>query len=281
MSALTPPPLPPRAPSPTAAAARSPPTATASPPSVVLSRRRTLAEHLEHLVFDDDDEDDDDRGEVAGRLLPPDQRSLHQRRSRSPLAAGDRTAPTTAAAAVSPSGASLHASMSSLSLTSGGSDSASIKSGVSALDHEKAYISRRLLGVFNATKSTLEKVMPKTTAAVETNLEVVAAFEVLGPEMRANYTDSEANPEILRDATVSRENRIPDEEVEFQKQRLQFCRDSFAKFIGVSADEVNPQDIPVIAVAGSGGGFKAMIATTGYLVAMEKEGLYDCVTYLS
>jgi cytosolic phospholipase A2 len=44
---------------------------------------------------------------------------------------------------------------------------------------------------------------------------------------------------------------------------------------------VHEDDIPIIAVAGSGGGFKAMIGTTGYLKAMQEHGLYDSVMYVS
>ncbi|KAI9335614.1 acyl transferase/acyl hydrolase/lysophospholipase [Zopfochytrium polystomum] len=74
---------------------------------------------------------------------------------------------------------------------------------------------------------------------------------------------------------------IVEEEILFRRDRLRYCRASFAKYIGVPVEAVHEDDIPIIGVSGSGGGFKAMICTTGYLVAMEKEGLYDCVMYLS
>lgn len=39
--------------------------------------------------------------------------------------------------------------------------------------------------------------------------------------------------------------------------------------------------VPVIAVAGSGGGFRAMVAFSGVMKALFESGVLDCVTYVA
>ena len=46
------------------------------------------------------------------------------------------------------------------------------------------------------------------------------------------------------------------------EQRKEHIKESFAKYVGTD-EEIHVDDIPVIAFAGSGGGFRAMIGTTG------------------
>ncbi|EMD34109.1 hypothetical protein CERSUDRAFT_86863 [Gelatoporia subvermispora B] len=58
-------------------------------------------------------------------------------------------------------------------------------------------------------------------------------------------------------------------------------RSAFAAFIGVPVSEVDERDIPVVAIAGSGGGYRAMLNTLGALSAAHRLGFLDCVTYLS
>ncbi|KAJ2012276.1 hypothetical protein GGI06_004209, partial [Coemansia sp. S85] len=70
-----------------------------------------------------------------------------------------------------------------------------------------------------------------------------------------------------------------EQELEFRKRRAEQMREDFAQFIGVAAETVDERDIPVISVAGSGGGFRAMVSTAGSLRAMYDAGLAKCVTY--
>ncbi|KAK2863799.1 hypothetical protein Q7C36_002953 [Tachysurus vachellii] len=43
----------------------------------------------------------------------------------------------------------------------------------------------------------------------------------------------------------------------------------------------NPQEVPVIAVVGSGGGFRAMVGFSGAMKALYESGVLDCATYLA
>lgn len=89
------------------------------------------------------------------------------------------------------------------------------------------------------------------------------------------------NPEIEKDARVWIGNRICQEELEFYSKRREFTRRGLAKYLDVDVDEIDERDIPIIAIAGSGGGYRAMLGTTGYFKAMKDAGLFDCVTYMA
>ena len=56
---------------------------------------------------------------------------------------------------------------------------------------------------------------------------------------------------------------------------------AFAKLFDVHESEIDERDLPIVAMAGSGGGFRAMINTTGSLIGAKESGLLDCVTYIS
>jgi len=93
--------------------------------------------------------------------------------------------------------------------------------------------------------------------------------------------DPQRNPEIMKDARVWIGNEISLEEQEFTRNRRVFTKKSLARYLGVREDEIDERDIPTIAVAGSGGGYRAMLGTTGYFKAMKQAGLFDCVTYMA
>ncbi|KAJ2088347.1 hypothetical protein IW138_004324 [Coemansia sp. RSA 986] len=91
--------------------------------------------------------------------------------------------------------------------------------------------------------------------------------------------DSEVHPCLLQPATVRMGHGICGQEADFQQQRARHMRNDFAEFIGVSAASVDERDIPIIGVAGSGGGFRAMVSTIGYYRAMHISGFARCITY--
>ncbi|KAG0200870.1 hypothetical protein BGX28_006181 [Mortierella sp. GBA30] len=97
----------------------------------------------------------------------------------------------------------------------------------------------------------------------------------------ANMSDSTKNPEIQLDASVRQGNDLCPQETAFQAVRRKKIKKAFAKFIGVKESEVHESDIPVIAIAGSGGGYRAMISSLGYMTAAKKAGLFDCTMYMA
>ena len=55
----------------------------------------------------------------------------------------------------------------------------------------------------------------------------------------------------------------------------------FAAFIGVPASEVDEQDVPVLGIAGSGGGLRAAVNTIGVLRGASNIGVLDFSTYVA
>ena len=66
--------------------------------------------------------------------------------------------------------------------------------------------------------------------------------------------ESEEAVECSWDAHVRLGEDLPIAERAFLRERRRRIRKSFAKLIGVSENEIDERDIPVVAIAGSGGG---------------------------
>ncbi|OZJ03016.1 hypothetical protein BZG36_03969 [Bifiguratus adelaidae] len=104
-------------------------------------------------------------------------------------------------------------------------------------------------------------------------------LEGLGRAVKDNVTNSVKNPEILQTANLRTGNELCFEEELFLRKRKAFMKSKFAAYIGVPEEEVHEEDIPIIGAAGSGGGFRAMIAYGAYMAECEKAGLFDLITY--
>ncbi|KAI9934888.1 hypothetical protein ASPWEDRAFT_117521 [Aspergillus wentii DTO 134E9] len=91
--------------------------------------------------------------------------------------------------------------------------------------------------------------------------------------------DAHANPEILREAKVRVGEDLCQEEVAFRRKRQEHAVKALASYLNISEEDINPQDVPVIAMCGSGGGLRALVAGTGSYLAAQEAGLWDCVTY--
>ncbi|KAG1459738.1 hypothetical protein G6F46_007140 [Rhizopus delemar] len=87
------------------------------------------------------------------------------------------------------------------------------------------------------------------------------------------------HPEIQQEALVREGQGLSEAELEFIKKRKERMRAAFAFFIG--EDEVEVDDIPNIGIASSGGGYRAMVACSGYLHAFNDTGLLDCALYMA
>ncbi|KAF3908161.1 Lysophospholipase [Arthrobotrys entomopaga] len=102
----------------------------------------------------------------------------------------------------------------------------------------------------------------------------------LASELWEEAEDPNINPEILWDATVRVSEQLCDEELTFRRNRKKHLRKALAKYLGISYWSIHEDDIPTIAITGSGGGLRAMVAGAGSLGACKEAGLFDCVTYL-
>ncbi|KAF5964327.1 hypothetical protein FBULB1_12861 [Fusarium bulbicola] len=103
----------------------------------------------------------------------------------------------------------------------------------------------------------------------------------LADEIWQDAHDPLINPEIRYSAKVRVSPNLCDEEKEFLSRRKRVARIGLAKYLGLKEEDVHPDDVPTIAMCGSGGGLRALIAGTGSILATEEDGLFDCVTYTS
>lgn len=72
---------------------------------------------------------------------------------------------------------------------------------------------------------------------------------------------------------------LSDGEKEFLQKRMKVMPAAFQKFLNLKATP-HEKEVPVVAVLGSGGGMRATISLFGCLLALEEQGLLDCITYM-
>ncbi|KAI0777421.1 FabD/lysophospholipase-like protein [Trametes elegans] len=91
--------------------------------------------------------------------------------------------------------------------------------------------------------------------------------------------DLAVHPECDWDADVRLGQDLCIAERAFLGERKRRMKASFADLMGVPESEVDERDLPIVAIAGSGGGYRAMLNTLGSLTAAKTLGVLDCVTY--
>ncbi|KAK2756763.1 hypothetical protein FQN54_005209 [Arachnomyces sp. PD_36] len=101
----------------------------------------------------------------------------------------------------------------------------------------------------------------------------------LGDEIWAEAADVELNPEICLDAQVRVGNGLCREEQTFRRRRQRHIVSALASYLGIDEEDIHPDDVPVIAMCGSGGGLRALVSGTGSYLAAQEAGLWDCLTY--
>lgn len=102
--------------------------------------------------------------------------------------------------------------------------------------------------------------------------------------LRRDDNDQKVYPEIKQDAFVRRSSSLhQDEEAYIEaRQRRISCQgqNHLHTFLGLAGDEVvDPEDVPLIALGGSGGGYRAMYGFAAFISEAKKTGLWDCVTW--
>ncbi|CEG75570.1 hypothetical protein RMATCC62417_10591 [Rhizopus microsporus] len=106
-------------------------------------------------------------------------------------------------------------------------------------------------------------------------------FRKIVKESMKEDTDTNLHPEIEQDAKVREGQDLSIDEIEYVKKRKERMKAAFAFFIGVEESEVEIEDIPNIGIASSGGGYRAMVACSGYLHGFCDTGILDCVLYMA
>ncbi|CAI6231226.1 unnamed protein product [Periconia digitata] len=101
----------------------------------------------------------------------------------------------------------------------------------------------------------------------------------LAEEIWYEANDPEINPEIIWDASVRVSNDLCAEEKNFRNKRQAFTKRGLARYLDIPEDMIHPDDVPIIAMCGSGGGLRALVAGTSSYLSAHEQGLFDCVTY--
>lgn len=101
----------------------------------------------------------------------------------------------------------------------------------------------------------------------------------LADEIWEEAQDPSFNPEIARLAEVRISKDLCAGEKMFQQRRKRYTTRALARYLGIPEEEVDPEDVPTIAMCGSGGGLRALVAGTSSYHSAQEAGLYDCVTY--
>lgn len=107
-----------------------------------------------------------------------------------------------------------------------------------------------------------------------------AQSALLNLEPTALYEWVNEDPYELIDAQVrfTPEDHLCDNERAFCAQRKTYIRDGLSRLLN---RDVAPEHIPTIALCCSGGGYRAMVLTLGFLKGLHETGLLDCTMYMA
>ncbi|KAE8350097.1 acyl transferase/acyl hydrolase/lysophospholipase [Aspergillus coremiiformis] len=121
------------------------------------------------------------------------------------------------------------------------------------------------------------RLLPATVQKLQRELSMAPGS--LADDIWKEAHDPDINPEILRDARVRVGSDLCSEELEFRRRRREHAVRALASYLDIPEGDIHPDDVPVIAMCGSGGGLRALVAGTGSYLATHEAGLWDCVTY--
>lgn len=119
--------------------------------------------------------------------------------------------------------------------------------------------------------------LPNQIARLQREMEMSPGS--LADEIWQEAHDQDINPEIAVMANVRIGKDLCLQEKEFKRLRKRHTRRALAKYLDIAENEIDPEDVPTIAMCGSGGGLRAMVAGCGSYLSAQEAGLFDCVTY--
>ena len=101
----------------------------------------------------------------------------------------------------------------------------------------------------------------------------------LADEVWQEAQDPSIHPEIGLQASVRIGDDLCAEEYDFIRKRKRFTRKALARYLGLRESEIDPRDVPTIAICGSGGGLRALVSGAASCLSAQEAGLLDCATY--
>lgn len=121
------------------------------------------------------------------------------------------------------------------------------------------------------------KVLPGFVTKLQSELSMAPGS--LADEVWQEANNPEINPEIMWDASVRVSTDLCQEEKDFLQKRKKRTAKALAKYLGLPEDDVHSDDVPVIAMCGSGGGLRALVSASSSYLCAKEDGLFDCITY--
>ncbi|KAJ4111429.1 hypothetical protein NW768_011781 [Fusarium equiseti] len=99
--------------------------------------------------------------------------------------------------------------------------------------------------------------------------------------LKRDESDITTYPELNWDAQVRQSSSLhPDEQKFINARKLHISSQSLHAFLNLPPEEkVDPRDVPLISLGGSGGGYRVMYGFAGFIAAAKKAGLWDCITW--
>lgn len=94
-----------------------------------------------------------------------------------------------------------------------------------------------------------------------------------------SQVDIEFLLEFDRNPTLRYSLCLSDQEKEFLKKRKENVLPAMNAFLGETDGPASVEEVPTVAVIGSGGGFRALTAYSGVFKALMETGILDCSTY--
>ncbi len=101
----------------------------------------------------------------------------------------------------------------------------------------------------------------------------------LADEVWRNAQDPDIHPNVTSNARVRISKDLCADELAFIARRKRYTTQALARYLDIPEGDVDPLDVPTIAICGSGGGLRALVAGTSSYLSAQEAGLFDCATY--
>jgi phospholipase A2 len=105
-----------------------------------------------------------------------------------------------------------------------------------------------------------------------------SALASLAPTAIYEWLNEDPYEHVDAQIRITHEDRLCDAEQAFRAQRTAYIHYGLQQLLG---HEVAPEHVPTIALCCSGGGYRAMLLTLGFLKGLEDVGLLDCTMYMT
>uniref|UniRef100_A0A3Q0S230 Phospholipase A2 n=1 Tax=Amphilophus citrinellus TaxID=61819 RepID=A0A3Q0S230_AMPCI len=111
-----------------------------------------------------------------------------------------------------------------------------------------------------------------------------ASFEInklkVGQTKMETFLIGKVRNLILTNLDLRFSHTLCDKEKKFREARRGSVMLGIKKLLNTE-EPCHPEEVPVIAIAGSGGGFRAMVGFSGVMKALFESGVLDCATYVA